>query len=673
MKKRLFFISILSALVLFTSSCTDEFLKEEVKTGDNEGSYLTEKGLTGLVTACYSYTRTWYGKEPGIGLTEGGTDLWLMGRDNRQQGLVQYSDISPAKASQPEKENPCFDEYWEIFFTAINACNTALYYIDENEEISDDTRKQFKGEVSFLRAFYYWHLVETWGPVPIFKTPTSSATSEVVRDNEAAVYDFMLEDVNTAISSLDVPTITKTGRVNYWAAKAFKARLLLYLASEYNGGNYGGQAKAYTDAAATAQEVIDGSGASFYTNYADCWNQANEDGIKNKETIWYIEYAKDLTTDGLPMRLQKDDEGEHLNWTQMVNRTKSKDSGGNVAHLMFTGMWSNHAKLSKGTDGSLGLQTKVLDRTDNENKKKFEYINPSYSYNVGSFFQRYSKGFCRFAPSGYLLDLYNENTDQRYQASFRDTYKIPAVLTQFKNQSWFTQPDAKNSDTIIYLSKHATLSAQEVADLAGKRYIMGTRTSADGTTAGTFQFPMYSNADGSQLTKTTGNSGDAIFNGNNLFISCSKFDDWGTTNDGTAPLIRDISPRDVFVFRLSEMYLIKAEAELATSPTTALATINYLRTQRAISGQDNTLAGPATIQTILDERAIELCGEQMRWFDLKRLGKLNATYLTDKNLDAANNIKSHHRLRPIPQVQIDATTNIGAVGEAGKFWQNPGY
>ena len=36
------------------------------------------------------------------------------------------------------------------------------------------------------------------------------------------------------------------------------------------------------------------------------------------------------------------------------------------------------------------------------------YTSPAFTYNVGSFFQRYSKGFCRFAPSGYLLDLYIE-------------------------------------------------------------------------------------------------------------------------------------------------------------------------------------------------------------------------------------------------------------------------
>lgn len=656
MKTKIFFISVLSGLALFTSSCTDEFLKEESKTGRTEAMYLSGNGLTNLVTSCYSYTRAWYGKEPGIGLTEGGTDLWLKGRDNRQTGISEYSDISAAPSSDPEKQNSCLDEYWEIFFSAVNVCNTALHYVDLNKELSADIIKQYKGEVSFLRAFYYWHMVETWGPVPIMKEPTSNANADVVRDSEVSIYDFMLEDVNTAITNLATKT-SKTGRVNVWAAKAFKARLLLYLASEYNGGNYpGGKTQAYLDAAALAQDVITGSGASFFTNYADCWNQTNENGTANKEVIWAIEYNRDLTLNGLPMRLVLKTDGTNTDWTQMITRTKSPNLGGNAAHLMFTGMWSNHSALNSGPN-------KVLARTDTEASKTIQGVY------VGSFFQTYSKGFTRYAPSGYLLDLFDETKDQRYQASFRDTYKIPAALTTYKNQAWFTQPDAKSSDTIIYLSKHATLTAQEVANMAGKRYIMGTRT--DGT-AGTFQFPMYANAAGTALTNTTGSSGDLIFYGNNLFISLRKFDDFGTTSDATLPLIRDVSPRDAFVFRLSEMYLIKAEAELGSGTGDALGTINALRIARAIPAQDNTIVGPVTIQTILDERALELCGEQQRWFDLKRTGNLTAAYLATKNLVASQNIQAKHVLRPIPQVQMDAVTNKSATPGVG-FWQNPGY
>ncbi|MBP1676805.1 MAG: SusD family [Bacteroidetes bacterium] len=651
MKTKIIFLSLITVLSFGLMSCSD-FLEEHNKTGNTESIYLEEYGIVGLVNSCYTYTRGWYGKEPGFGLTEAGTDLWLKARDNRQNALAEYDNLSAASSSDPEKQNACLDEYWEMLFSAVNACNTALHYLDLNQVISDGARQQYKGEIAFLRAFYYWHLVETWGPVPVLKEPVTTANTEVVRNSEQEVYEFMLADVNSAITNLASRT-SKDGRVNLWAAKALKARLLLYLASEYNGGNYtGGKNQAYIDAAKEAQEVITGSNASFFTNYADCWNQANEDGIKNKEVIWHIEYSANLTENGLPYRLKKDANDNYIYWTQMVARVKDNKTGGNVGHLMFTGMWSNHTKLASGT-------YKVLDRTDTEAKKT---INGVY---VGTHFQRYSKGFCRYAPSGYLLDLFNTSTDQRYQASFRDTYTIPMALAPKKDPVWF-DASSHTSDTIIYLSKNRTLTANELEKFAAKRFIMGTRTSG---TAGTIKYPMYANADGSELTITSGSSGDLIFYGNNLFISLSKFDDWGTGES----LIRDLSPRDAFVFRLSEMYLIKAEAELATGGD-ALGTLNALRDARAIAGQNNRISGAVTIQTILDERAMEFCGEQIRWFDLKRLGKLTKEYLADKNKRAAANfVNGKHNLRPIPQTQLDATTNVGLKGQEGKFWQNDNY
>ena len=71
------------------------------------------------------------------------------------------------------------------------------------------------------------------------------------------------------------------------------------------------------------------------------------------------------------------------------------------------------------------------------------------------------------------------------------------------------------------------------------------------------------------------------------------------------------------------------------------------------------------IDFILDEKGREFCGEFIRWFDLKRTGKL-IERVKAHNADALN-IKDFHVVRPIPQSQIDAVTN------KTEFTQNPGY
>jgi hypothetical protein len=148
-------------------------------------------------------------------------------------------------------------------------------------------------------------------------------------------------------------------------------------------------------------------------------------------------------------------------------------------------------------------------------------------------------------------------------------------------------------------------------------------------------------------------------------VSLKKFKDSSRATFNEAQ-----SARDVFVLRLAEMYLIAAEAELKTGKTDSAAYyLNVLRTRAALPGQAaamQVLPAQVTLDFILDERAREFCGEQMRWFDLKRTGKL-LDRIQLMNPDAAQYIQAFHELRPIPQTQLDAVSN------KNEFTQNQGY
>jgi len=138
-------------------------------------------------------------------------------------------------------------------------------------------------------------------------------------------------------------------------------------------------------------------------------------------------------------------------------------------------------------------------------------------------------------------------------------------------------------------------------------------------------------------------------------------------DDPTRASVQDLAGfRDFFIYRLSETYLTAAEALLlAGKPAEGVVYLNKVRTRAAKPGKTMPMlsAGDLTIDQILDERARELGGEEKRWMDLARTGKLVERVKKYNPNSAA--IKDMYLVRPIPQSQIDLSTI--------KFPQNPGY
>lgn len=123
------------------------------------------------------------------------------------------------------------------------------------------------------------------------------------------------------------------------------------------------------------------------------------------------------------------------------------------------------------------------------------------------------------------------------------------------------------------------------------------------------------------------------------------------------------TPNDRYIMRLSETYLLRAEAYFHKKDlANAARDINFVRGRAQARPVEPS---QVTLDYILDERIRELIVEEPRRKTLVRLHKLYERTMK-YNFRVKNNMQPYHEWWPIPQTAIDA--NTGA-----KLLQNPGY
>jgi hypothetical protein len=546
MKKIIFtWILGLFGLMILITSCNKKL--EEYNPSGLTGSTVITKaaGFESVVNAAYSYTRWWYGKEEGNALSEMGTDIWTSGSGDVYPQVTQFNNLQGANTDALNTE-------WNNLYAAINLCNTGIAGISSVTDYTAAQKTTREAELRFLRAFYYWHVVETWGGVNFTTQPTSGVVSTANKTPVDTIYTQIFADLKFAVANLPV-TSTDYGRVTVPVAKAFLARMDLTRGK-------------YAEACSLANDVIKNYGFSLLPKFSDLWDMTK---IKNKEVVWAVDYSTNLANNDLKTNIYP----------------YGQSRGSNSAHLLYLMVYDQ-------------VNTSVLIR-DIPNGRPFN----------------------RYMPTKALLDLFDATIDSRYAGSFQDVW--------YANKASGT---VKVGDTVCYCPK-------------GNVTTYSTK---------------YTTYDYKKVYTSTGG-----FLQNKFYISLSKFKDPTRTSVAEAQ-----SARDVFVIRLAEMYMIAAESKFnQNSLDSAAYYINQVRTRAAITGktaQMQITPAQVTLDFILDERAREFCGEQIRWFDLKRTGK-TISRINLMNPDAAKYVQTYHLLRPIPQTQLDAVINKTV------FKQNPGY
>ncbi len=124
--------------------------------------------------------------------------------------------------------------------------------------------------------------------------------------------------------------------------------------------------------------------------------------------------------------------------------------------------------------------------------------------------------------------------------------------------------------------------------------------------------------------------------------------------------------KDKIRFRLAETYLFLAEAYLGLNDNQKAA--DAINVVRARANATPVTAADVNMDYLLDERARELLGEEIRRFTLVRTGKLleRARKLNPVYIQHPEYIHDYNVLWPIPQEVIDANSGV-------KWSNNPGY
>ena len=699
----------LSVLTLLgTSSCGEDFLKEDAGHKYTDALLETSDGALAMAAGLYANIRWHFGYEWAYGITLYGCDEFTNGADltsepwNTYDNRLNPLDCTPALGAA-NKNCPAVSALWDQMYYGIS---TANLIISKADNVKDEaSRNKALGEAHFMRGYNYYRLFCQYGGVALETEPADgNVKKNYTRASEEETLNLIIADFEKAYNMLPKDKWRGNGTWTKYTAAHFLAKALLYRQSERCSSWASGYDKNadLNRVISLCDEVI--AACPLAPDYADLYAKWNGVDCANEalsEILMAAEHNEDNTTQG-----------------RFGNRT-------------------------------------------------YNYFDPQFSNFSGGWVQRgqYIGGmdFQRCRPTEYTYSVFDNVNDARMWKTFKTVYglnnaaKTDADVIATNGITADQVPDLGDEGIIFILNKKSDNRFD------GNPY----GTFGRGGDVHSFVNPRTGkwvpNAfvafqNGKYVLNTyTGNPSTS-----NVFCGINK------TADGTRTGEKGDAHRDVIMARTGETYLVKAEAQVRLGQyQEAINTVNVLRARgqwkkdedrgyytdgsmaflKADGGKaDNSTAAATSVKKnkdkagkvlnnteayyasmthtntyylstgidettdasdlqiksytqlpaedeavlnaigatsdydrmlnfVFNERTRELLGEWNRWDELARTGLL-VKRAKAFNPEAAPNVQDRHMYRPVPQKFIDALlhddgTNLSDAEK--KAWQNPGY
>ena len=264
-------------------SCAD-FLEEENRSNMNSQEYFIEKdGFESLVNAAYASLRTVWKNEPWLFCL--GVDIYTRGESELISGSYGNRDVYSRELNEYgslQAQNEFVADFYSDVYYAIQVCNSVIAKSESVVGLSEEIKTQRIAEVRFLRAYYYYLLVEQFGKVAIVTDEIETPVLSFPQKSEQEVYDFILSELD-AIDDNVLPKVQDDyGRITQGAIKHLQA--LVHLTRGYKDF---ASSDDFSKAAALCDEIIGGDTYKLQPTFADVFKTGNE---KNDEIIFSVQY-----------------------------------------------------------------------------------------------------------------------------------------------------------------------------------------------------------------------------------------------------------------------------------------------------------------------------------------------------------------------------------------------
>ncbi|HNX88470.1 MAG TPA: RagB/SusD family nutrient uptake outer membrane protein [Paludibacteraceae bacterium] len=281
-------IFIASLLTLTISSC--EFLDKQPHELTPETYFNSESELQSFLAGVYSPLgqEYFYGNYYPV-YNAGGDDLSFYQRANSPVSIM---------TADANSTNQYISAYWRLLYDGISRANILIENVDKNETISEAIRNRVKSEAVFLRAFYYFNLIQGWGDVPFRLTSAQSVDNlSLPRTDKQIIYDSITNQIVKSIPYLNSAANTNPGYVTQSAAKGILARIYMFRAGEHFRDNKTADnhvQKYFQEAKKWALEVKESGIHELTKSYSQVFTDLCQDKYNStgkKESIWEAEEA----------------------------------------------------------------------------------------------------------------------------------------------------------------------------------------------------------------------------------------------------------------------------------------------------------------------------------------------------------------------------------------------